>query len=856
MLVKDAGPRESRLGLFIVAGLVAALLIGVGAVASDVAALADRELLWSLIYPPEPEIAAASGDVDPLYLSIDWEDLGKLERQRDEALERGVLITGADDFVPARLAVGSRDRWSTAKVRLKGDWTEHLEGRHWSFRVKLRGEGRLFGMKTFSLQHPRHRGGVHGWLYHQVLRREEILALRYRFVRLQLNDADLGVYAVEEHFDRRLIEDNGFRDGPILRIDEGLHWQLVAEDDLSPPIRSLEQLSDIRPYSAPRIATEGPFRAAFVRAASLLEGVRGGSVAAGEAFDVAKTARYYALCDLTGAHHGITWANQRFYFNPLTGRLEPIGFDADAGQAIPRIAFELGEGFEPLWRDEGFRHAYLGELERFAAPDYLDDLLGAVGPELARNQAILEPGTETSARELFAVYRTNQQVIRKVLEPLRALRAHRAPAPVERPVVGRPAAAEPDSITLEVVSLSPLPLEVLGLTLADGRRLQLDEPAVLRRWTPGPVRVDPVVFALDPKGQGRWVDTAGAELQYRIAGTRTLRAEAVLPWPAPRSELVPPDLLRPDSSPESRPFLERSPDGGLRIRPGEWTIERDLVVPAGPPLQCGPGVTLDLVQGASVLSYAPLDFRGSSEEPIVIHSSDRTGHGLLVLDAGAESTLVHVHFADLSAPRGQGWAMTGAVTFYQSPVTIRNGFFTRNHTSDDALNVFRSELEVEDTRFYDLPADAIDVDFGSGAIRGCDFERISGDAVDVSGSRLTLARTKVRDVGDKALSVGEMSHLRFFGLDVARARMGVVSKDDSTVEGRDLTLLDSDVGFAAFRKKVEYGPAAISVYSYRAENVSTLYQLETGSTLTLDSETLPANAENLRERYYPGGAAE
>ncbi len=119
-----------------------------------------------------------------------------------------------------------------------------------------------------------------------------------------------------------------------------------------------------------------------------------------------------------------------------------------------------------------------------------------------------------------------------------------------------------------------------------------------------------------------------------------------------------------------------------------------------------------------------------------------------------------------------------------------------------------------------------------------------------------LAQSTFRDIGDKAVSAGEMSRLRFLEIEIARAHMGLVSKDDSTVEGRDLELRGGEIGFAAFRKKAEFGSASIAVNRYHVEGVASLYQLETGSTLTLDSETMPANAENLRQRFYPGGASE
>ena len=70
-------------------------------------------------------------------------------------------------------------------------------------------------MKQFSLHHPRTRNWLFEWLGHRILRREGTLALRYRFVDVTLNGKHLGIYALEEHFEKRLIEHNRRREGPM-----------------------------------------------------------------------------------------------------------------------------------------------------------------------------------------------------------------------------------------------------------------------------------------------------------------------------------------------------------------------------------------------------------------------------------------------------------------------------------------------------------------------------------------------------------------------------------------------------------------------------------------------------------------
>ena len=85
---------------------------------------------------------------------------------------------------------------------------DHLEGEKWSFRVRLKNDNAILGLKKFSLQHPSRRGYLKEWFFHTTLKRENLFNLRYFFVKIILNGEDLGIYALEEHFDQILIENN------------------------------------------------------------------------------------------------------------------------------------------------------------------------------------------------------------------------------------------------------------------------------------------------------------------------------------------------------------------------------------------------------------------------------------------------------------------------------------------------------------------------------------------------------------------------------------------------------------------------------------------------------------------------
>ena len=148
----------------------------------------------AIFYPPK------------IYIDLSFEDYKRLEYKRNQAIgsltynslffqrPEGLLLKSEDDYVPATLKYGNKEM--KIKLRLKGDMTDHLEGDKWSFRIKIKGQDTLFGMKTFSIQDPDTRVNLNQYIYHQALKREGVMGLRYDFIVVVINGEKKGIYTI------------------------------------------------------------------------------------------------------------------------------------------------------------------------------------------------------------------------------------------------------------------------------------------------------------------------------------------------------------------------------------------------------------------------------------------------------------------------------------------------------------------------------------------------------------------------------------------------------------------------------------------------------------------------------------
>ena len=801
-------------------------------------------------------VASFGASPEHLRIDIKFKHFEKLRGQRDRALLEGSLFASGDDFVPATVSHG--EETTSVRLRLKGDGIEHLLSDKWSFRVSARGNETLFGMKQFSLQHPGTRNYIFEWLYHAAMRREGVIALRYKFLEVSINGKSLGVYALEEHFEKRLVENNQRREGPIVRFDEDAMWREITEQ-LRPfwPVESGQSgeyvSSKVDAFQSGDLVATPETMAKYAAIVQRMEGFRNGTLTTSEVFDIDLLARYFAIVDLVGAEHGSRWHNIRFYCNPVTTLLEPVAFDANGGRAITRLigsewddvrqvadVARRTESFRGrLFADPLLRRAYVKHLERVSKEAYVDELLASVSDELEASLAILYREWPQAPFNGFDVLKKNQGYIRTMLETPQTISAGLQ-------------SVEGGKLTLEVGNLQGMPVAVTGLVLP-GRvgRLTPLAPVVLdSKWHGHTVTYQAVQFALPPDVKWDHAQALQTQVAYRIDGAEAERLEPLTPFSLVGHRGMHHDLLR--RSPNVHRFEFADIDRAqreVRIKPGRWSIGEDVIVPADYKLIIGPGTTLDLREKALLLSYSALEFRGTAENPIVFTTSDGTGQGLLVMGAANQSKLSHVRFEKLKYPKRDVWSLTGSVTFYESEVLAEHCAFVANQ-SEDGFNVVRTDFTLRHCLFERSASDAFDADFCKGTIEDTRFLNVENDGVDVSGSVVTLRRVQVDGSGDKAISSGEASKVIGEDLDIRRAIIGLASKDNSELTVTNVKLRGCQYPAAAFQKKPEFGPARVDATNVEIMDAKEKSLVQLGSNVMLNGVRVPSRSLDIQKILY------
>jgi len=772
-----------------------------------------------------------------LVIDVPFKHMRKIYAQRDEALRVGRLEHEADEYSPASIRVGGRT--IPVKLRLKGDLTDHLESHKWSFRIKVRGDAQILGMRRFSVQHPFTRGYQAEPLFFETTRFLGVLTPRYDFVTVTVNGSDLGVMALEEHFAKELQEAGGRKETVIVKFDEVDVWAARDGYDLAGfggGAFDSYRNAEVVPFGG-LVGPEAGLIATYqASAVGLLRGFAKGELAASAAFDPTKLGAYLAAIDAWEAWHAIRWHNLRFSFDPYTARLEPVAFDASLLDS-PRLPGSLMS--EPIaaamLADPEVRAAYGAALAR------LDGALN--GGELAARLAERE---DAALRALHAEF------------PLLAR------YPLKR-VAGRAAriarASEP-SFPAEFGDRYPRVLRARLVDLAGTTWLELEnslpETAEIRAaaWR-GPGGIEPALEQAVPvvlaatrigeqptqtslrlRGHGDALDLQIAVPRLGIVREQTVGRGLV----ALSAAVVPTSSL--DEQLALHPFLQRVEPNVLVIPPGEHRADVSIVVPRGMSLRAEGGATVRFAPAALLIAWGPLDLLGERGNPVVLREIDaeQGWPGIAVLEAGSASTWRHAEVSGTREVELPGWHLTGGTNFYKSELSAHDVTF-HDIRGEDALNTINTHFTLERVTVRGTYSDAFDSDFCTGLVRDSSFEDIGsgggGDAIDFSGSVAEIDGVRFERVSDKAISVGEGSTLRARGVIARRVGAGAVAKDGSTLELEDAVIDDSVVApLMAYVKKPEFGVARMTARSVRVSGAATRPLVQTGSTLVLEGESL------------------
>ena len=682
---------------------------------------------------------------------------------------------------------------------------------------------------------PRARGYLTDWVATEICKERGLIGLRSDFVDVNINGKSIGLYYMEEKYDKYLLESNRMREGIIFKI----------------------RYPQMSVYGESKLLADPAGKDRLIRFKQLWQAVVAGDIAVEEFFDLEKMAKIYAITDLMKDKHAMSLTNLRLYFNPVTGLAEPIGREweylrkeTQTEMALflekPTPASRFHEITERdtlirlIYDNNTFKKHYLKEASELGKEAFLVDFFDRIRPRMnALLKKIYRENPFYKSPE--SILLDNQKYIRKKLySDLPEMSAYYY---------------EKDANGLKVFlkNQQDLPVSISHINWADSVNFFPAQETILNSKWKTKVDDQNLTSFTFPTGF-TWSDSMVNELKisYNILGLDSERKEIlVFPWNYKNREAFSKNPVNKASTYQSFDFIKEEKGSNiLRIHKGEWTIDRELIIPSGKELVVNPGVNINIIKDGQIICKSPFNCLGSAEEPITFSSSDSTGKGVLVLSGGKQSLLYHTSFDNLAPPSNDGWKMSGSVTFYESPVDIRNTTFAGNRVGDDCLNIIRSTFEMDHSFFKNTRADAFDCDFCEGLVNNTSFVDIGNDAVDISGTSMRLNNIIIKNVGDKGLSAGEDSEMTVKGVQISDAEIAVTSKDKSLLSIEDIEIIRSTIGITAFQKKSEFGPGNVVIKGLKMEETKIPYLIEKNSTLTIDSKVIPPSRDNVKEVLY------
>ena len=154
-----------------------------------------------------------------LVLDIKQKEFMKLQFNREKALKEGTIYKVKNEWEDLKILYDSK-RYN-AKIKLKGAVaSDHLKDSKWSFRIKLENNNTIMGMNEFAVMSPIRRNMIGQWFIRKIFSKEGIISRKYEFVNIIINGKNMGIYVLDERYDKIMLTRNKRKEGIVLKIDQ------------------------------------------------------------------------------------------------------------------------------------------------------------------------------------------------------------------------------------------------------------------------------------------------------------------------------------------------------------------------------------------------------------------------------------------------------------------------------------------------------------------------------------------------------------------------------------------------------------------------------------------------------------
>ena len=718
-------------------------------------------------------------------------------------------------------------------IRLKGDRRIHFEDKlNSSYRLDIKKEEVFDGMSKFSIQKPRIRNYLNEWIFHELLGEGGLVKLNYDFYNFYLNGNFLGYYSIEESFGKALLERNKRRNGPIFSLFEMFteisdkkkfevynkkYWE--KEENISITKSAIQKLNN------------------FLVGKTKLE----------EVFDLEKWAWFFAVTDLTYTYHGVAFKSVKFYYNPINGKFEPIGFDGHklvpnyskyitkkkpeltstnfsiAKNKITNKAKNYKKFSYTIERDFFFQNEkinynfydkYVKSINKITSKKFLDNFFKIRKKKIKKiNSGIYSDNYifdyNSMRKSGIGIYYFNKKEIYRRAQSL----------------------SEEFSVNSTALFIEENPYKLIfsnhnynNFFLTDGKILCNDYDIDIHE-----LKIDKKIFYLKKNDK------------FNFSCKRITFKDSIT------GKVIKFDINKYNSF-DNRPiktkynFLEYFylTDKKLKLKNNSMIIDQNVFIPKGYEVLINGGQEIILENNAFIFSNSNWVVGDLSQKTLIHGTRINHGGGIIIYDNEKKSFFINCKFEYLNGLKPnilsdannffEDRLIYGSINFFQTSITIKNSIF-KNIYSEDALNIISSKYLIKDTFFENTKHDAIDIDFSNGKIFTSYFDNIGDDAIDFSGSNSEISFLNFKKIGDKSISVGENSFLNIYNIKGENSLVGIASKDGSKTYAKNIEFINVDYPFAAYQKKKAYKHGKLVLNNFFVNNYKHKYIRDFNSTI-------------------------
>lgn len=247
------------------------------------------------------------------------------------------------------------------------------------------------------------------------------------------------------------------------------------------------------------------------------------------------------------------------------------------------------------------------------------------------------------------------------------------------------------------------------------------------------------------------------------------------------------------------------------LGPGKIILNDNLFIPSNSSLTINPGTNIFMGKNTSIISRGPVIAEGSEQSPILIKrlEDDKPwGVFAIVGEHASGSKLVHLSASGGSTAFHQNIQFSGMFSIHHlSSIAMRTVTFSENTAGDDTLHIIHSHAKIDGINVHTCLSDCIDFDFVEGQVDNINIRDAGNDGIDFMSSKVDITNYKIINCGDKGISLGELSSISGNEISITGCSIGVAAKDKSLGVFEDINITDSNTGITNYAKNWRYGGA-------------------------------------------------